>query len=79
MPIYKLINKNTGEEKNEYFTSYCALEEYLKDNDHIITGVPDKLNISTGTNISSFKNDDSFKDLLKTIKKTNPNSKMEVN
>lgn len=79
MPIYKIVNKKTGEEIDDYFTSYSELTEFLTQNPHLTTGVPDRLNIATGARASSFKTDDSFKDLLKSVKKGSPGSKMEIN
>ena len=79
MPIYKIVNKVTGDEHEEYFTSYSELQEFLAQNNELTTGVPDQVNITTGQRLSTFKNDDSFKDLLKNIKEKNKGSKMELN
>lgn len=77
MPIYETQNVKTKKVSSDFYTSYDSFKEYLKEHpelEQIIT----KLNIVTGKNVSSIKTDDGFKDLLKTIKKSNKGSNMDV-
>jgi len=78
MPTYNLLKKETGEMFEEYFTSYQEMEAFLLENPEYILGAPSSVNLATGSNISSFKTDDGFKDLLKSIKKSNKGSNIEV-
>jgi len=67
MPTYNFLNKETNEEFSE-FMSISAVDDYLKENPHleqlvngspmIVSGVPQKP-------------DSGFRDLLKSIKKSN--------
>jgi len=77
MPTYVLINTETGEEYEEFFLSYTALQEHLAANPSLAQGVH-AINIVSGHG-SSFKTDNGFKDLLKQIKKNNLRSDIKIN
>lgn len=77
MPTYVLIDKATGEEWEEFFTSYTSLQEYLTEHPEHEQGVH-ALNIVSGHG-ASFKTDDGFKDLLKQVKKRNRGAKIDIN
>jgi hypothetical protein len=68
MPTYKLLNKNTNEEFEE-FMGISELQEYLSINPHIeqlVNGAP---SLHSGRGLK--KPDAGFRDLLTTIKKGN--------
>lgn len=65
MPIYTIHDKNTGEEKDEFFSSHDALESHLEKNIHLerrFKGVP-LISQHGGLKIA-----DGFNDLLKGVK-----------
>lgn len=64
MPTYKFLNKNTGEEFDE-FMSISALEGYLNDNPHFLQLVNGAPMIVSGV---PNKPDQGFRDLLKEMK-----------
>lgn len=76
MPTYILVNKDTGEEFSEFFTTYTKFQEYLAENPNIEQGVPNYLNIVRGVGV--VKADDEFRSLLKKIKKEQPGNKIEI-
>jgi hypothetical protein len=68
MPTYMFLNNETGEEFED-FMSISALDDYLRDNPNVtqlVNGAP-ALHSGRGMN----KPDQSFRDLLKHIKKGN--------
>ena len=68
MPTYKFLNNETGEEYEEFMT-ISALDEYLKNNQHITQLVNGAPMIHSGRGLQ--KPDAGFRDLLKHIKKGN--------
>jgi len=69
MPNYRFKDKNTGDEWEE-FMGISAADEYLKENPHIermVNGVPGLASGVMSGNRS--KPDDSFRDMLKEMKK----------
>jgi hypothetical protein len=68
MPTYKFLNNKTKKEYTE-FMSISALEGYLRDNPHIVQLVHGAPMIVSGRGMK--KPDDSFRDVLKEIKKKN--------
>ena len=75
MPIYKLVNTETDETKEEYCT-YEELQEILKDKDWTrILGFP---KIVTGVGTLQSKVPDGFRDRLKQIKKNTRNNTIKV-
>lgn len=78
MPTYTIRNIATGEEKDEFFTSYSAKEEWLAANpeyDSIIRTAP---GLHSGAGLGLRKIDNGFKDLLGVMKKNNPRSTIET-
>lgn len=75
MPTYRFINKETGEEFEEFFKSYKNKDEYLNNNAHIeqLVGAP---NIVSG--VAGSKPDDGFRDILKNIKRRIPGSNVNT-
>lgn len=76
MPIYEIYNPVTGETTSDYFTSYDEFQKYMESRPDLEQSF--KINLGTGARSSSIKTDEGFKDLLKTIKKTNKGSTMDV-
>ena len=72
MPIYQYKNEETGEISDHYM-SISSMEEFEKDNPHMkkIIHAPA---IGDAMRLGVRKTDDSFNDLLKTIKKNNSGS-----
>ena len=68
MPTYKFLNKDTGEEFED-FMSISALDKYLEENQNIVQLVNGAPLIHSGRGLG--KPDSGFRDLLKTIKKGN--------
>jgi hypothetical protein len=67
MPTYNFLNKETNEEFSE-FMSISAVDDYLKENPHIEQLVNGSPMIVSGV---PQKPDNGFRDLLKSIKKSN--------
>jgi hypothetical protein len=67
MPTYKFLNNETGEEFEEFMT-ISALDEYLKNNQHLTQLVNGAPLISSGRGLG--KPDQGFRDLLKDMKKS---------
>ncbi|MDB4786113.1 hypothetical protein OAG36_00095 [bacterium] len=72
MPIYQYKNEETGEISDHYM-SISSMEEFEKDNPHMkkIIHAPA---LGDAMRLGVRKTDDSFNDLLKTIKKNNSGS-----
>ena len=68
MPIYTLINKETDEQWDEFFTSFTAKDEYLAENPHIRQKLVAPTLVSQHGGILS-KTPDSWNDHLKAVKK----------
>jgi hypothetical protein len=68
MPTYKFLNTVTNKEHTD-FMSISALEGYLRDNPHVVQLVHGSPAIVSGRGRG--KPDDSFRDVLKEIKKKN--------
>lgn len=68
MPTYRFLNNNTNEEFEE-FMSISALDTYLEENKHLVQLVNGAPALSSGRGMK--KPDNSFRDLLKHIKKGN--------
>lgn len=68
MPTYKFLNNETGEEFED-FMSISALDQYLKDNQHLTQLVNGAPLIHSGRGMG--KPDNGFRDLLKDIKRKN--------
>ena len=68
MPTYTLKDIETGEEHQEFFTSWSKLDEYLAENTNYITVIRQAPAIVSGHGIG-LKVADGFNDLLKGIKK----------
>jgi hypothetical protein len=66
MPTYKFFNEQTGEEFTEFMT-ISSLDVYLSDNPHLTQLVNGAPSLSSGRGRG--KPDDSFRDLLKDMKK----------
>jgi hypothetical protein len=75
--MYIIENQLTGEEKEDYWSTYDSFQEFLRDNRDWVQGAPRKMSIGYSTG-SSFKVDNEFKSLLKTIGKANPKGKVET-
>lgn len=68
MPLYTLINKETGEEVEHFFSSWKDKDAFLEDNPDLKQKlVAPNMVSQVGSNLS--KTDDGWKDLLKTVKK----------
>ncbi len=78
MPTYSFIDNNTGEEFEE-FMSISALDVYLKENPNLTQTVNGAPLISSGRGMG--KPDNTFRDLLKEVKKNNSRgiSKSNIN
>jgi len=68
MPTYKFLNTKTNKEYED-FMSISALDDYLRDNPHIIQLVHGAPMIVSGRGMT--KPDNTFRDILKEIKKKN--------
>lgn len=68
MPTYKFLNNETGEEFED-FMSISALDQYLKDNQHLTQLVNGAPLIHSGRGMG--KPENGFRDLLKDIKRKN--------
>lgn len=68
MPTYKFLNNETGEEFED-FMSISALDQFLKDNQHLTQLVNGAPLIHSGRGMG--KPENGFRDLLKDIKKKN--------
>lgn len=74
MPTYKFRDKNTNKEWTD-FMGISAMEKFLAENPHIeqlVNGCP---NIIGGYNL---KPDNTFRDVLKEIKKKHPKGNIET-
>ena len=68
MPLYTMINKETGEEAEHFFSSWKDKDAFLEDN----PGLKQKLvapSMVTQAGSTLSKTSDGWKDLLKTVKK----------
>ena len=77
VPTYTIINNETGEETQEFFTSFSSFESHLKEHPMLSQGVSTSVNIISGTG-TQLKVDGEFKSLLKKIKKENKKSNINV-
>ena len=68
MPTYKFLNKDTGEEFED-FMSISALDQYLEENPNITQRVNGAPLVHSGRGLG--KPEQGFRDLLKDIKKKN--------
>ena len=68
MPTYKFLNKDTGEEFED-FMSISALDQYLEENPNITQLVNGAPLVHSGRGLG--KPEQGFRDLLKDIKKKN--------
>lgn len=74
MPTYTFVDSRNNKEKT-LILSLKEREEFLKENKFFYQ----KLNPShLVSGVGGIKTDDGFKDVLKTIKKNNPGSNIEV-
>ena len=69
MPLYQFVNKET-EEEFEKLMPYSKVEEFLAENPHVEKKITSS---SIGYNDAK-KPDDSFRDILRDIKKNSPRS-----
>lgn len=80
MPTYTFMNKETGENFEEFFLSYSDKDKYLKKNKHIeqtlVTPVP--LADPTRLGIGIGKPSGEFRDRLKDMKKHYPRNKINT-
>jgi hypothetical protein len=72
MPSYTFLDKKTGKEFDD-FMSISEMEEFLKKNKHI-TQVIKSINIVSGIQGVSYKNDQGWKDNLSRIAEAHPQS-----
>lgn len=75
MPTYLFKNNETGEEFEE-FMGISARDKYLADNPHLtqlVNGAP-----GLGYSMMTRKPDDSFRDVLRSMKKSHRRSKIET-
>ena len=72
MPVYTFYNKKTKKEFDEIMT-ISEMEEYLDKNKHI-SQVIKSINIVSGVQGVSFKNDQGWKDNLSRIAEAHPKS-----
>jgi len=72
MPTYTFYNKKTKKEYNEVM-SIAEMEEYLDKNKHI-SQVIQSINIVSGVQGVSYKNDNGWKDNLSRIAEAHPKS-----
>ena len=77
MPRYSFYNTETEEYFSEWFGSYKDVEKWIEENPHInwLCGTPPT---ADPMRIGRMKPDSNFTDLLKTIKKGNPKSTIDV-
>jgi hypothetical protein len=71
MPTYTFFNTETGEHFEEFFTSFKAKDEYLKDNLEIQQTLTTGLPLIDPTRLGRVKPSNEFRDRLKEIKKNN--------
>jgi hypothetical protein len=67
MPYYKFLNKETNEEIVEFMT-ISERDKFLEDNKHMEQMVHGFPGMADPTRLGLHKPDDSFRDVLKTIK-----------
>ena len=72
MPTYTFLDKKTGKEFDDYM-SISEMEEFLKKNKHI-SQVIKSINIVSGVQGVSYKNDQGWKDNLSGIAEAHPKS-----
>jgi len=72
MPTYTFLDKKTGKEFDDYM-SISEMEEFLKKNKHI-SQVIKSINIVSGVQGVSYKNDQGWKDNLSRIAEAHPQS-----
>ena len=72
MPTYTFLDKKTGKEFDDYM-SISEMEEFLKKNKHI-SQVIKSINIVSGVQGVSYKNDQGWKDNLSRIAEAHPKS-----
>ena len=77
MPSYSFYNTKTEEYFTEWYDSYKDVEKYVEANPHInwLCGAQPT---ADPIRLGRTKTDDNFKDLLKTIKKGNPKSTIDI-
>lgn len=76
MPNYSFLNKETNEEFED-FMSISAMTEFLENNPHIVRTIKN-IEFVSGNGGVHTKTADGFKDILRTIKKNNPGSTIDV-
>lgn len=74
MPTYTLKNKETLEEREEFFTSYSKLEEFLAANPNYETIIRKAPALHGG----NLKIDSGFKDVLSKIKQGSPGNNIDI-
>ena len=72
MPIYQYKNEETGE-VSDHFMSISTMEQFEKDNPHMKKVIHAPA-LGDAMRLGVRKTDDSFNDLLKTMKKSSPGS-----
>lgn len=73
MPLYSIHNIETGEPEDDFWGSWDALQEYLKENPHL-SQTPTAPNVISGIAGITHKNDSGFKDMMSRIASANPTS-----
>ena len=68
MPTYNFVNTETGEEYEEFFTSFSAKDTFLAENPHI-KQLPSSFGIGDPIRMGQQKPSDGFRDILRNIKK----------
>ena len=76
MPIYQYKNEETGEESNK-FMSIADMEQFEIDNPHM-KKIIQPVAFGDAMRLGVKKTDDSFNDILKTIKKRSPGSTVKT-
>lgn len=74
MATYTLKHKETGDEHEEFFTSYSKLQEYLTENPQYETIIRKAPALFSG----NVKIDSGFKDVLSKIKEGTPGNNIEI-
>lgn len=77
MPTYNLRNKETGEEFTEFF-SISGLEEYLSQNPQIEQAPSGAFAVLDPWRMGLVKPDNTFRDILKNVKKSHYGSRINT-
>lgn len=68
MPTYTFVNKETGDEHDEFFTSWSAKDAFLEENPHLKQKLTAPRTVSqVGSTLS--RTSDGWKEVLKKVKK----------